>query len=214
MPTKSIRYIAPGVLLPNHTSLSNQPFREIGHQYPDAEYVQENADEMNLTTTNEDLERGATWMPIYLFPIDCSEDGSLVPASADEHPFNWPYQGGLPSYPCGLWIREADTQSYQPYEDETWLILPFALGLPGHASTTEGRPIEPASRLVLYQMRKNAFVEDHGTQLYLILESWAERVESGDWSVDGDGVVGGIEKFKEAGLSEELSVKYRVSHSW
>jgi hypothetical protein len=35
-----------------------------------------------------------------------------------------------------------------------------------------------------------------------ILESWAERVEMGDWQVDEDGVVGGIDKFKEADTEE------------
>jgi hypothetical protein len=30
------------------------------------------------------------------------------------------------------------------------------------------------------------------------LDSWAEQVEMGDWQVDEDGVIGGIDKFKEA----------------
>ena len=34
--------------------------------------------------------------------------------------------------------------------------------------------------------------------LHKVLESWAERVEMGDWQVDQDGIVGGIDKFKEA----------------
>jgi hypothetical protein len=31
-----------------------------------------------------------------------------------------------------------------------------------------------------------------------ILEGWAEQVEMDDWQVDEDGVIGGIDKFKEA----------------
>lgn len=35
-----------------------------------------------------------------------------------------------------------------------------------------------------------------------MLENWTERVETGDWLVGEDGVIGGIEKFKEADTKE------------
>jgi hypothetical protein len=40
------------------------------------------------------------------------------------------------------------------------------------------------------------------------LESWTERVEMGDWQVGEDGVVGGIDKFKEADTEEHWREYY------
>lgn len=44
--------------------------------------------------------------------------------------------------------------------------------------------------------------DSRSSYLHKVLESWAERVEMGDWQVDQDGVVGGIDKFKEADTGE------------
>jgi hypothetical protein len=38
-------------------------------------------------------------------------------------------------------------------------------------------------------------------QVHKVLLNWAERVQMG-WGVDGDGVMGGIEKFREANTEE------------
>ncbi|KAJ5875576.1 uncharacterized protein N7473_012923 [Penicillium subrubescens] len=39
-------------------------------------------------------------------------------------------------------------------------------------------------------------------------KNWAERVESGDWEVDENGVTGGIEKFKDADTPEHWKKYY------
>ncbi|KAL4814824.1 hypothetical protein BDW67DRAFT_176795 [Aspergillus spinulosporus] len=48
----------------------------------------------------------------------------------------------------------------------------------------------------------DGFSEDHDVQIDKVLRNWAERVERGNWDVDRDGVMGGIEKFREADTEE------------
>jgi hypothetical protein len=50
--------------------------------------------------------------------------------------------------------------------------------------------------------------DSRSSYLHKILESWTERVEMGDWQVGEDGVVGGIDKFKEADTEEHWREYY------
>jgi hypothetical protein len=50
----------------------------------------------------------------------------------------------------------------------------------------------------------------HSSYIHKVLVNWAERVESGDWEVNGDGVANGIEKFKDADTPDHW-MKYQTS---
>jgi hypothetical protein len=50
-------------------------------------------------------------------------------------------------------------------------------------------------------------------QIDKVLNNWADRVERGDWEVDEDGVVGGIDKFREADTEAHWQ-KYWIPPSW
>ena len=196
-PRKGLRYIAPGVRLPDETSLTGQPFREIGTYYRYGEMAPG---------------AGAIYMPIHLFPIDGEVTQDDLPEN-DNPPFEWPFQD-IPRYPPGLWILDVEPLSAVPYEDASKFILPFAVGDAGHAKSNDGVAIRPASKTKLYQNKFNPYLEPHCVQLYLILENWAEMVERGDWDVDAGGVAGGIDKFRDVDRSDELSERYRLPVTW
>ena len=61
----------------------------------------------------------------------------------------------------------------------------------------------------LYQIGWNPFTASHAPQLVAILVLWYENLQSGNWDVDQDGVMGGMEKYREANL-EEHCMEYVV----
>jgi uncharacterized protein YuzE len=50
-------------------------------------------------------------------------------------------------------------------------------------------------------------------QLRYVLGKWVEMIEEGKWEVDEHGVVGGIEKWREAD-TEEHFIDYMLPMSW
>ena len=116
------------------------------------------------------------------------------------------------SYPAGLYLTETDPDSTHPFEDGCKLILPFTLGSNAFARTSDGAligeqvrwpqedaaaGIEPKST-ELFQVRFNHFIARHDVQLKYVLWKWLELVEEEKWEVDEHGVVGGIDKWREA----------------
>ncbi|KAL4866796.1 hypothetical protein BDV12DRAFT_198889 [Aspergillus spectabilis] len=104
------------------------------------------------------------------------------------------------------------------------LYLPFEIGANGWARMSNGEPLSvnpedenPTPRndnSSLYQSGWiNGFVNYRLVQIHKVLESWAERVEKGDWEVGDDGVLGGIDKFREADTEEHWR-KYWIPPSW
>ncbi|KAG9185087.1 hypothetical protein G6011_03034 [Alternaria panax] len=131
------------------------------------------------------------------------------------------------SYPAGLYLTETNPYSIHPFEDGSKLILPFTLGSNAFARTSDGAligehvrragddgaiDIEPKST-ELYQLGFNHYISSHDVQLRYVLEKWVEMVEEGKWQVDQDGVVGGIEKWREADTEANWS-DYQLLMSW
>jgi hypothetical protein len=54
----------------------------------------------------------------------------------------------------------------------------------------------------LYQIGRNPFIAPHPTQLVAVLENWNRNLMLGNWEVDENGVVGGMEKYREADMEE------------
>jgi hypothetical protein len=130
-------------------------------------------------------------------------------------------------YPAGLYLTETDPCGMHPFEDGCKLILPYTLGANAFARTSDdaligedlGRTEEDVAAHVqptstqLYQLGFNHFIAKHDVQLKHVLWRWVEMIEDGKWEVDADGVVGGIEKWKEAD-TEEHWMDYQLPMSW
>ncbi|KAJ5770013.1 uncharacterized protein N7511_002064 [Penicillium nucicola] len=192
------RFIAPGIWLQSIDELKIQPFavHNAGSQRG-----LDDEDEHN----NEDEE-----IPFLLFRAD----GSNV--SPWDHPFN------NVDCPAGLYIEGIQKDRAQDFGNMSRLLLPFGIGSKGHARDSTGRQIGFYGSPIklkdnsheLYQVcDSNGFLENHGVQLHKVLVNWAERVESGDWEVDENGVAGEIEKFKDADTPENWE-KYQILLSW
>ncbi|KAL2812886.1 hypothetical protein BDW59DRAFT_176887 [Aspergillus cavernicola] len=106
-----------------------------------------------------------------------------------------------PDFPAGFYIHPVVQEPPLCYSNGCHLALPFAIGKKGHARDFEPEPRNEHAGL--YQPGlTDGFGEYHDVQIDKVLRNWAERVERGDWDIDRDGVVGGIEKFREADTKE------------
>ncbi len=131
------------------------------------------------------------------------------------------------SYPAGLYLTETDPYRTHPFEDGCKLVLPFPLGANEFARTSDGAligelvrsagenaapEVEPRST-ELFQLGFNHFIAAHDVQLKHVLWRWVDLVEEGKWEVDDEGVVGGVEKWREAD-TEEGWADYQLPMSW
>lgn len=130
-------------------------------------------------------------------------------------------------YPAGLYLTESEPHSTHPFEDGCKLILPFPLGANAFARTSDGAligenvrsagintaaEVEPRST-ELYQLGFNHFIAAHDVQLKHVLWKWVELIEEKKWEVNAEGVVGGVEKWREADTEENWS-DYQLPMSW
>ncbi|KAF9889680.1 hypothetical protein FE257_006986 [Aspergillus nanangensis] len=112
------------------------------------------------------------------------------------------------------------------FENECRLRLPFGIGSAGWArlsdsgsltsdwlDTDEDTPDLRDENETLYQPGINGYCWHRDVQFHHVLNNWAERVECGDWEVGPEGVLGGIDKFREADTKEHWR-KYWIPPSW
>jgi hypothetical protein len=132
----------------------------------------------------------------------------------------------IATHSAGLYLTETEPYRNVPFEDACKLVLPFLLGTNACARTSDDALIgenkgskgdaavdlEPRSTQ-LYQLGFNHFIMAHDVQLKYVLWNWVGMVEDGKWDVDADGVVGGIEKWKEADTEEHWS-DYQLPMRW
>jgi hypothetical protein len=170
--------------------------------------------------------------PFLLFSSECPahRDTTRAPWGEDIplSPFRGDFKNVIQvSYPAGLYLTETEPHLAHPFEDGCKVILPYTLGANEMACTSDGAVIgeylgsrgidanlevEPRST-ELYQLGFNHFIANHDVQLKHVLVRWAEMVEEGKWKVDAEGVVGGIEKWKEAD-TEEHWAEYQLPMWW
>ncbi|KAK5108999.1 hypothetical protein LTR62_007633 [Meristemomyces frigidus] len=122
----------------------------------------------------------------------------------------------VPHLPAGLYLTESEPLASLPFEDGCKLFLPDPIGSNGYARTSDNVQFgedtisdspTPVTRLVprstqVYQLGFNHYIEMHDVQLRRVLWRWVEMVSSGKWAVDADGVVGGMEKWRDADSAE------------
>jgi len=176
-----IWFVAPGVRLPKVEEFLYQPFRTVLEKYP--------------------KETEGIKMPFLFFRCE----GTV---SAKEAKFRWPFST-IEQVPCGLYL-DAFPNKQSPFEDACRLVLPIRLGGDKYARTSDYRPIRK-SYSDLYQSEINPFVMRHGPKLIAILENWVTNVESGHWSVNAKGVVGGVGVWRQADTRDDWW-RYQSAH--
>jgi hypothetical protein len=141
-----------------------------------------------------------------------------------DSPFHGHFQA-IQDYPSGLYLTESNPYSPHPYEDGCKLLLPFAVGGHGWARTSDGalfgekirsqgETATPfATSTQLFQSGFNPFTKSHDVKLKHVLRRWTELVETEKWQVDGNGVGGGIEKWREADTEEHWE-DYQLPMDW
>ncbi|PYI16226.1 hypothetical protein BO99DRAFT_445547 [Aspergillus violaceofuscus CBS 115571] len=210
------RYIAPGIRLPTEAEFRAQPFQNAEDRYklpcslPLARPIRPIflflADNPNPNTPGHT----ATTFPN---PDRCLN--SLVSNLGDEN-----RETPAPR-PAGLYLT-ADDRGVKSCENGCRLLLPFGIGRHGWARLSDGTCMggnawlgqDPAdANYDLYQCEFNGFIPLRDTPLHQVLESWAERVRAGDWTVGVDGVADGVERWREAD-TEGGWRKYWVPVRW
>ena len=161
--------------------------------------------------------------PILLFP---SEE-QITLEMFSKSPFLWPYNH-VKEYQAGLYLDPCDRSSNHAWEDSCHILLPFEIGCNGFARTSDGDSlghdhvdrttvspdIKPKNtNSELYQPGYRPFTEAYGVRLVSIFESWKQMVKEGDWEVNTEGVLDGIEKFKDAD-TEEHWWKFQIPLTW
>ncbi|KAJ6133748.1 hypothetical protein N7523_000070 [Penicillium sp. IBT 18751x] len=188
----NFRYIAPGIQLQDPVEFTNQPLAERRH----------NCLSLDLFSTNQPT---ATF-PLLLFR------GERENKSPWSRP--WFPDGNAEDIPSGLYIEPADKEFNWSSGNESRLLLPFSIGSNGFARSSNGIPFKharfpggyPSDQLYQTHLFSgySGYLpwDSRSSYLHRVLENWAKRVETGDWLVGEDGVIGGIEKFKEADTEE------------
>jgi hypothetical protein len=201
-PEPSFTYLAPGLRIAQHQPFAPPP---------------ENEDEPNMLS------------PLLLF-------SSTQPAHQETVHSPWgvmpvsPFTSEINTtsdYPAGLYLTETDPYRMHPFEDGCKFILPYTLGANtfartsddalisddiGHTGEDVAVHVQPISTQ-LYQLGFSHFIAKHDVQLKHVLWRWVEMIEDGKWEVGAEGVVGGIDKWKEAD-TEQHWMDYQLPLSW
>jgi hypothetical protein len=195
------RFIAPGLEIPTHASMTAQPF---------ASFRQSHADAIET-------------IPILLFRFIDGTTPCMAPVSKDECPFGYPFNE-LSSYPAGLYLSSTSSSGHC-FEDESTLVLPYRIGARGFARKSDGtrfgentqdhdEDVQADNTFAdLYQPGHQPFTEMHSVWLFSVLENWLGMVQRGHWKVDENGVMAGIEEWKRAG-TEEWWERYTAPIIW
>lgn len=188
----NFRYIAPGIRLQDPVEFTNQPLAERRYN--------------SLFPDRFSTDQLTPCFPLLLFR------GERENKSPWSRP--WFPDGNAEDIPSGLYIEPAYKGFNWSSGNKSRLLLPFSIGSNGFARSSNGIPFQRARFPgdgrpdQLYQTDLfsgySGYLpwDSRSSYLHKALENWAERVEMGDWLVGEDGVVGGIEKFKEADTEE------------
>lgn len=131
--------------------------------------------------------------------------------------FPYPYGGPSSLFQLcntGLYLDRYDSNSSMPSEDGCRLVLPFEFDQ-GWANKSDGSPVKGKDELL--ESGYNPYLLNHGVPLRAFLGMALENVDKGYWAVDGQGVAGGIEVWKEADTRARCStyqVKMRPGRSY
>jgi hypothetical protein len=194
------RYIAPGIRFPTVAEFQDQPIIDF------------------ITSPHNHLGQFPGNCPLRILQIDDAEQ---------QQPIAYDQPLGLYNAAPGFYIHPVVQEWPLFWSNGCRLLLPFAIGRSGWARESNGQPFGISD--IDYMGEHPMPCDDHGTlyqcgttngitnfhlvQIDKVLNNWADRVERGDWEVDGDGVAGGIDKFREADTEAHWE-KYWIPPSW
>ncbi|KAL5340438.1 hypothetical protein BJX70DRAFT_108145 [Aspergillus crustosus] len=196
------KYIAPGVRFPTVAEFQDQHIKDF------------------LTSPYNHHGQYPGDCPLRILQID----------NADQQPIAYDKGFGLHNMTPGFYISPVMQRWSQFWTNGCRLLLPYGIGRAGWARHSNGEPFGVTDYLEeditmlretlrdahgdLYQNGiTNGITNSHFVQIDKVLNNWADRVESGDWEVDENGVAGGIDKFREADTESHWE-KYWIPPSW
>ncbi|RAK80813.1 uncharacterized protein BO72DRAFT_421824 [Aspergillus fijiensis CBS 313.89] len=196
------RYFAPGIRLPTEAEFRAQPLRNLEYQsamrraLPVARPLKP-----TLLFLADDPAANAPGQTVTTVPNpDLCLNSLLADFGDDKH------RRTAAPRPAGLYLT-ADDRRVKSCENGCRLLLPFGIGRHGWARLSDGTCMggnpwldeDPAdANYDLYQCEFNGFIPLRDTPLHQVLQSWAQRVRAGDWTVGEDGVADGVERWREA----------------
>ncbi|KAL5333708.1 hypothetical protein BJX70DRAFT_403326 [Aspergillus crustosus] len=216
------RYIAPGVRFPTVEEFLAQkaetpPWQEPGQHPLRLMHVEQPEDDDREDNNNRE--------------DDGEDDGedsngdNLEKEQQTEETETEPEQPKInsPKYP-GLYIEQVTPSASFHFSNESRLELPFGIGANGWARQSSGQPLgyniaewRPAPADTAWDLYQSGdptgFTDIRLVQIHKVLENWAGMVEGGHWGVDGEGVVGGSGRFREADTEEGWGL-YWIPVSW
>ncbi|KAE8443775.1 hypothetical protein EG329_001369 [Mollisiaceae sp. DMI_Dod_QoI] len=192
----SFQYIAPGLLLPTpETFVQNQLFTP----------VKDENDNLSIP-------------PVLLF--SAKETVSLKYGPYDHKPLGLVRTDALQGKPilAGVYTEAVSRRAEDTAEEGFRLILPYSIGQNGYARESTGSIIDSTVRPSFQDLYQHGFKPFGGDwsraqRLVRLLDNWTGMVERGLWEVGEDGVLGGIEKFKEADTKERWK-DYWMEPDW
>lgn len=193
LPTRhiSFRHIAPGIRIQTLAEIVAQPFASLHDNFERLTKDQQNP----------------RFSPFLLFRADAKNRSPWVRP--------WFPDGNAEDIPVGLYLDAVRKSVSTDSGNESRLLLPFEVGNRGYARSGNGVPLSRYGDTYdkLYRVYHSSGIlprDSHSSAIHKVLRNWAERIEMGDWEVDDDGVVDGIEKFKDADTPASWQ-KYQTS---
>lgn len=171
-------YLAPGLRLASRDDLLQNPFR----------------------TAQDDV---SSHDQILVFPVPILI-GERTAANWLGYPLEKPS-----SVQSGLYLDACDVEgsgSRSPFENGSRLVLPHDIDGDCSAHKADGSPA--TGNTEIFQLGSNPYMPDHPTQLHTMLSKFSERVMSGKWQIDSNGVVEPCEAF-QAGDGQGMDARTR-----
>jgi hypothetical protein len=153
-------------------------------------------------TSVRDEEDSLAIAPVLLFRANETLQFDVEDQYGQRNPFGYVYSSALgdKAIPAGVYTDAIGRGTPDTAEEGFRLILPYTIGENEFARKSDGRVIGGDNFKELYQHGFKPFGGDwnRAQRLVRLLDNWTEMVERGFWEVGEDGVMGGIEKFREA----------------
>jgi hypothetical protein len=188
-------YVAPGLRLASSEELPNQPFK--GFEPSRDRWL------------FDEYKYSYEWYPVLFLRAD-----EIVPSSSGCRYAAYPWEHA-DTFTAGLYMYNTKNME-KP--DGCRLLLPYPITANQWARFGDGSLLGKDRQYDgLYQPGFN-FVQSgevgtENTRLALLFDNWTSMIENGHWEVGENGVLGGIEKFKEADTQEKWNL-YFIERTW
>jgi hypothetical protein len=184
------RFVAPGLRLASPEELVDQPFKKL-----DLALIRQPRDKAVYEYK---------WYP-FLF-LRAEKKLSKLEGQYKDYPWE-----NAAEFSTGVYLTNTKTIERA---DGCKLLLPFPINSQGYARFGDEKVISDHRKHDgLYQPGWSMIIRDDKLRLELLFKNWTSMIENGHWEVDENGVVGGIEKFREADTEAKWNL-YWIKRTW